>query len=82
MGSIPGLRSIAIGNGNLFSCPENSMGRGAQQVIFHRVLSPKLGDRLPLNSQPSKKKRPTQAFNKVHIVKTSFSSIHANHKKG
>ena len=61
MGSIPGLRSIAIGNGNLFSCPENSMGRGAQQVIFHRVLSPKLGDRLPLNSQPSKKKKKTNS---------------------
>ena len=26
MGSIPGLRSTAIGNGNLFSCLDNSMG--------------------------------------------------------
>ena len=84
MGSIPGL--TARGNGNLFSCLENSMGWGAQQATVHGVVkSPQLSDRPPpLNSQPSKKKkeRPTQAFNEVHIVKASFSSFHVNHKKG
>ena len=39
-GSIPGLeRSPGEGNGNLFqySCPENSMDRGAWWAAFHGV---------------------------------------------
>ena len=40
MGSIPGLkRSPGVGNGNplQYSCLENSMEKGAQQVTVHGV---------------------------------------------
>ena len=37
-GSIPGGRSLGVGNGNplQFSCLENSMDRGAWKAIVHR----------------------------------------------